>query len=146
MAYDYAKLNGRIIEICGTKSKFAKLMGLSERTVSLKLNNKIMFKQDEIMKASNILKISIDEIQKYFFVLKVWLNWTLIHSWTERGWKYGRTRAPSFIYCDYGLCDRYDKKDTNKYHKFRRIGITNRDYNKVVWYGILDCGKERSTE
>jgi transcriptional regulator with XRE-family HTH domain len=71
MAYDYAKLNGRIIEICGTKSKFAKLMGLSERTVSLKLNNKIMFKQDEIMKASNILKISIDEIQKYFFVLKV---------------------------------------------------------------------------
>ena len=38
MAYDYAKLNGRIIEKCGTQAVFAERMGLSERTVSLKLN------------------------------------------------------------------------------------------------------------
>lgn len=27
MAYDYSKLNGRIIEKCGTQAKFADLMG-----------------------------------------------------------------------------------------------------------------------
>lgn len=71
MAYNYSKLNGKIIEVCGTQGKFAEMMGLSERSVSLKLNNKIMFKQDEISKASQILNISIDEIQSYFFTLEV---------------------------------------------------------------------------
>lgn len=71
MAYNYSKLNGRIIEMCGTQGRFAELMGLSERTISLKLNNKIMFKQDEITKAAQILEISIEEIQAYFFALKV---------------------------------------------------------------------------
>ncbi len=71
MAYNYSKLNGRIIEKCGTQGKFAELMGLSERTISLKLNNKIMFKQDEITKAAKILEISIEDIQQYFFTLKV---------------------------------------------------------------------------
>ena len=51
MAYDYAKLNGRIIEKCGTQAVFAERMGLSERTISMKLNNKIAFKQPEIQKA-----------------------------------------------------------------------------------------------
>ena len=71
MAYNYSKLNRKIIEVCGTQGKFAEMMGLSERSVSLKLNNKIMFKQDEISKASQILNISIDEIQSYFFTLEV---------------------------------------------------------------------------
>lgn len=71
MAYDYSKLNGKIIEVCGTQGKFAEMMGLSERTISLKLNNKIMFKQDEITKASEILEISMEEMQRYFFNLKV---------------------------------------------------------------------------
>lgn len=71
MAFNYAKLNGRIIEICGTQSEFAKLMGLSERTISLKLNNKIMFKQNEIEKALKILNISTTDIHIYFFTPKV---------------------------------------------------------------------------
>lgn len=71
MAFEYSKPNGRIIEKCGTQSKFAKMMGLSERTISLKINNKIMFKQDEIAKAARILDISIDDIQHYFFTPKV---------------------------------------------------------------------------
>lgn len=71
MAYDYSKLNGRIIEKCGTKTKFAEMMGLSKRTISLKLNNKIYFKQPEIQKALKILDLTIDEIQVYFFTLKV---------------------------------------------------------------------------
>ncbi len=34
MAYDYAKLNGRIIEKCGTRKAFAEKMGFSEATIS----------------------------------------------------------------------------------------------------------------
>lgn len=69
--YDYRKLNGRIVEICGTQAVFAEKMGLSERTISLKLNNKIAWKQSEIQKAVEILGIPNDEIQVYFFTKKV---------------------------------------------------------------------------
>ena len=71
MAYDYTKLNVRIIEKCGTQAAFAKKMGLSERTISLKLNNKVSWKQPEMQKATEILEISEDEIQSYFFTIKV---------------------------------------------------------------------------
>lgn len=71
MSYDYAKLNGKIVEICGTQAVFAKQMGLSERTISQKLNNKIAFKQPEIQKALEVLHLSNEEIQSYFFTLKV---------------------------------------------------------------------------
>ena len=71
MAYDYAKLNGRIIEKCGTQAKFAEKMGLSERTVSLKLNNKVAWKQTEMQKAVIILELPANEIQAYFFTMKV---------------------------------------------------------------------------
>lgn len=71
MAYNYSKLNGRIVEICGTQAIFAEKMGLSERTISLKLNNKVPWKQTEITKACEILLIPEDEIQSYFFTLVV---------------------------------------------------------------------------
>lgn len=71
MAYNYAKLNGKIVEVCGTQSAFAQKMGLSDRTISMKLNNKVAFKQSEITKALDILGISTDEIQTYFFTLLV---------------------------------------------------------------------------
>lgn len=71
MAYDYRKLNGRIIEICGTQAIFAERMGLSERTVSMKLNNKISWKQPEIQKALEVLYLTDNDMQVYFFTLKV---------------------------------------------------------------------------
>ena len=71
MAYDYAKLNGKIVEKCGTQAVFAERMGLSERTISLKLNNNVAFKQPEIQKALPILGLTESDIQAYFFTLKV---------------------------------------------------------------------------
>lgn len=71
MAYDYSKLNGRIIEKFGTQAKFAEKMGLSERTVSLKLNNKVAWRQPEMQKAASILGFPETEIQLYFFTMLV---------------------------------------------------------------------------
>lgn len=74
MAYDYSKLNGRIVEKCGTQAVFADRMGLSERTVSLKLNNKVAWKQPEMQKAAVILEFPETEIQTYFFTIKAQNN------------------------------------------------------------------------
>lgn len=69
MPYNYAKLLGRIVEKVGTQSNFAEQIGLSERSVSLKLNGKVGWKQNEIAKACEVLAISDDEIASYFFAL-----------------------------------------------------------------------------
>ena len=73
MSYDYRKLKGKIIEKFGTQSKFAEKLGVSERTLSLKLNNKVYWVQDEITKACKLLGISENEAHKYFFEIKVQL-------------------------------------------------------------------------
>ncbi len=71
MKYNYRKLEGRIVEICVSRTNFAKEMGLSERSISLKLNNRVPWKQTEISKAMEILKIDPSEVQDYFFNQKV---------------------------------------------------------------------------
>ena len=71
MDFNYDKLKGRIVERFGTQGSFARALGVSERTLSLKLNNKIFFSQDEISKMSKLLNIELGEIQEYFFKQKV---------------------------------------------------------------------------
>lgn len=68
MIYDYSKLKGRIVEICGTQYEFANQMGLSERTIALKLQGKIDWKQGEILKAIKVLKLKRSDIQTYFLL------------------------------------------------------------------------------
>lgn len=65
--FDYSKLKGRIIEKVGNNCNFAIKLGCSERTLSLKLNNKIDFKQSEILKSCKILSIPTKDIKDYFF-------------------------------------------------------------------------------
>lgn len=65
--YDYSKLNGRIVEICGTQANYAKAINLSERSVSLKLNNLRAFTQPEIEASIVVLKIDMSNIGDYFF-------------------------------------------------------------------------------
>ena len=67
--YDYSTLRGRIIEKCGSMKRFAELLGQSNRTVSLKMQNEVRFSQDDI--ASSIEILELDEVRPYFFKLKV---------------------------------------------------------------------------
>ena len=71
MPFDYAKLTGLIVEKYGTRGQFAKSLGVSERTLSLKLNDRVPFTQPEILRASKLLSISPKDLNEYFFTLKV---------------------------------------------------------------------------
>jgi hypothetical protein len=71
MSYNYSKLNGKIREVCGNQLVFAQKMGLSEHTISMKLNSKVSWKQPEIERACTVLDIQRHDIPAYFFDLKV---------------------------------------------------------------------------
>lgn len=71
MEFDYSKLTGRIIEKFGKQSAFAKAMGLSERSISLKMTNQRYFKQTEIVRAVELLGLQATDIPEYFYALKV---------------------------------------------------------------------------
>lgn len=71
MAFNYNKLRGRIVEIYGSQIEFAKAMQWSERTLSLKMNGKIPWKQTDIVNAVRLLGLSESDIQEYFFSVEV---------------------------------------------------------------------------
>ena len=72
--YDYSKLYGKIREKEKSNAVFSSKLGISERTLSLKLNNKVDFRQNEITKACDILEIPVEEISQYFFAYKTQNN------------------------------------------------------------------------
>ncbi len=59
------------MEKYGTLKDFASDMGWSERTLSLKMNCKVFWKQPEITKAAALLEISSDRVVDYFFTQNV---------------------------------------------------------------------------
>ena len=65
--YDYSKLRGRIVEKYGTITAFARVLGISKTTVSLKLKNEIGFSRDDIVEWSELLDIPEEEYTLYFF-------------------------------------------------------------------------------
>ena len=71
MAFDYSKLKGKIVEKFSTQYAFAKEFGWSERTLSLKLNGSRAWKQPDICKAIELLGLTKNDIQEYFFDEKV---------------------------------------------------------------------------
>lgn len=71
MAFNYSKLKGRIVEIFGSQTKFAKAMKMSERTLSFKISGKVSWKQREIVEAISLLGLNKDDIQEYFFTIEV---------------------------------------------------------------------------
>ena len=65
--YDYRKLRGRIKEKFGTQSIFAKEIGLSDVSVSNKLNNNVDWGQKKKKKIISVLDIAYSDIHSYFF-------------------------------------------------------------------------------
>ena len=65
--FNYSKLKGKIVEVCGSQCEFATRMGVSERTISNKMQQKKWWKQNEMVKAMNILGVDESELREYFF-------------------------------------------------------------------------------
>lgn len=63
----YPKLKGKIIEVCHTQGAFAAQLGLSERSVSLKLAGKRDWTRGEMASVCFVLGIPKSEIHHYFF-------------------------------------------------------------------------------
>lgn len=67
MPYSYNKLRGRIVEKFGTQEEFARILGVSKNSLSLKMNGKTSFSQSDVIKWSELLEIETNEIGQYFF-------------------------------------------------------------------------------
>ena len=65
--YSYNKLRGRIVETYGSQKEFAKVLGLSENSLSKKMNGKTGFSQEDIITWSNLLDIEPGDYNLYFF-------------------------------------------------------------------------------
>lgn len=67
MQYEYRKLIGRIIEKFGTRKAFAEAVGISENSMSLKLNGKTGFSKDDMIRWGQLLDIDVSQFGDYFF-------------------------------------------------------------------------------
>ncbi|MBQ3281535.1 MAG: DUF739 family protein [Eubacterium sp.] len=69
--YDYSELKGDIKKRFGTQAAFAKAIGISEPTLSLKLNNNADWSQDEMESAVLLLDAGTEMIIPYFFTHEI---------------------------------------------------------------------------
>ena len=69
MPFNYSKLDGLITEKFKTRAAFAKAIGLSERSLSLKMSGKNYWTQPQIKQCCEVLGIPEKDIPIYFFVL-----------------------------------------------------------------------------
>ena len=67
MTKDFSKLSGKIVEKYGTQYNFSIALGLSERSLSLKLNNKVGWRDEEMERAIELLDLDLNDIPAYFF-------------------------------------------------------------------------------
>ena len=74
--FDYSKLKGRIKEVFGTQAKFADAIGLSDVSVSNKLNNLVDWGQEDMVNSMEVLMLPITDIGLYFFTEMVENNST----------------------------------------------------------------------
>lgn len=74
MSFDYTELKRKIRSVFGTQDEFAKALRIGRVSLSLRLNNKAEFSQEEINKSCDLLGLKRSEIPKYFFSEKVQKN------------------------------------------------------------------------
>ena len=71
MKFNYDKLNGRIVEKFGSRRAFAEAFGVTENTLSRKLNHKVRITSADIIKMCSVdlLDIPTEQIHEYFFAV-----------------------------------------------------------------------------
>lgn len=67
MTYEYRRLKGRIIEKYGTMGEFAKEIGISQNSLSKKMNCKTGISQEDIEFWSKLLDISPEDYGAFYF-------------------------------------------------------------------------------
>lgn len=67
MNFDYSLLRGKIASKYRNQRNFARAIGISEHSVSFKLNGKKQWRQDEIVRICELLDIPATAIPIYFF-------------------------------------------------------------------------------
>ena len=65
--FKYAKLRGLIVEKYGSQRTFAKRLGISDISLSRKMNCETGFSQKDIVKWSELLGIDKNDYGTYFF-------------------------------------------------------------------------------
>lgn len=66
-AYDYSKLRGKIKEVFGTEQAFAKSLGICRVSLYKRLQNRLDFSREEMIRACDLLGIPYSEMSTYFF-------------------------------------------------------------------------------
>lgn len=69
--FEYSALTQLIKFKYGTQDAFAKALNIGRVSLSHRLNNKLEFTQEEIVRAADLLGISKKSIPEYFFSEKV---------------------------------------------------------------------------
>ena len=65
--FKYTKLRGRIVEKYGTQGRFAEAIGISENSLSKKMNCITGLSQDDILLWSDLLDIDKSEFGDFFY-------------------------------------------------------------------------------
>lgn len=71
MSFNYSKLLGKVKEVFKTQAAFSEAMGIGLTAINQKLNGKSEWSTTEIVKACDLLGISLAEAYIYFFDEKV---------------------------------------------------------------------------
>ena len=69
--YDYSKLNGKIAECGYTQHGLAKAVKMHPNSLRDRIENRLEFKQDDIIRLSDLLGIKYKDIPTYFFTIKL---------------------------------------------------------------------------
>ena len=71
VCFDYSRLKGRIVEKVGSQRNLARLLNISESTLTAKLAGTTYFSQGEIFRSMKILDINPVYTTDYFFTERV---------------------------------------------------------------------------